>query len=340
MDLIELAKQIGLEPKRIASTKGGEYSSICPDCGGSDRFRIWPNQQTKNCVGTYWCRKCDKKGDSIQFCIDFLGMTFKDAVVKVGASIQTRLHLPQVERSYAAPCLESPNEKWSQKALDFVLWASRKICVYQDIIQRLERRGLPKEAVEHYKIGYSNKDFWIDPSAFGIESDKKIFLPEGIVIPSIEPSGQVVRLKIRRTKWKEGDEWPKYWAVRGSMNGLNIVGDVRKPIMVVVESELDAYALHFSSKDLLFAVSVGSNTKNPDNVVDYWAKRRRLLICHDNDEGGLVMNEKWKKLYPHSESWPIPVEFGKDVGEAIGNGLDLSRWIKEAFQHAEKERPS
>ncbi len=327
MDLINLASEIGLEPKRSASTNGSEYSSACPDCGGNDRFRIWPNQQTKNCVGKFWCRQCDKKGDAIQFCIDFLGLTFQQAKEKLGVSIERRDCGRVVERSFVAPALIPPSDGWTQRAEDFVLWAHEQIWGFPDKVAWLTKRGIPELAIKNYKIGYCGRDIWVNPIEFGLDAGKKLFFPEGIVIPSIEPSEKIVRLKIRRTKWKEGDELPKYWAVRGSMNGLNMVGDFSKPMMLVVESELDAYAAHCAGSDSIFAVAVGSNTKNPDNVTDFWAKRRKILICHDNDEGGLAMNEKWQRLYPHAISSPVPLKSGKDIGEAIENGLNLGEWI-------------
>jgi len=33
-----------------------EYSSACPECGGTDRFCFWPD------TGNYWCRQCGAKG--------------------------------------------------------------------------------------------------------------------------------------------------------------------------------------------------------------------------------------------------------------------------------------
>jgi DNA primase len=332
MDLIDLAKEIGLEPKREASTDGGEYKSSCPACGGTKRFRIWPNKPDKNstCVGTYWCRECRKGGNAIRFCVNFMGLSWQEAAQKLNVQIFNRHdYMPPVERSFVPPTLMSPNDKWAQRAADFVQWASNQILSRPAILRSLEKRGLSIDAVKAYRIGYCDRDFFVDPAEFGLEREKDLFLPEGIVIPSIEPSGKIVRLKIRRTKWKAGDGLPKYMAIPGSMNGLNIVGDVRKLVMIVLESELDAYAAHHAGKELLFAVSVGSNTKNPDNVVDYWAKRRRLLICYDNDDGGLAMNEKWKRLYSHAESFPVPLECGKDIGDALGNGFNLSEWLNE-----------
>lgn len=331
--LLQFAQEIGLLPKKTSSTHGGEYHSPCPACGGRDRFFIQPNRKMKNCIGYYQCRQCAKKGDSIQFCIDFLGLTFPQAVQKIGAEIQECVYSTPIERSFIAPILISPSEQWSLRAKDFVLWAHDQILHAPVTLKSLESRGLSLNAVHNYKIGYCTHDLWVNPSEFQIESDKKLFLPEGVVIPTMESSGKIIRLKIRRIKWTPKDQFPKYWAIKGSMNGLNIVGDVAKPLMIIVESELDAYALHHAVNDLLFVVAVGSNTKNPDYVVDYWAKRRCLLICHDNDEGGLAMNEKWKQLYLHAGSAPVPIEKGKDIGEAVANGLDLRAWIKSLIKN-------
>ncbi|NGX45777.1 MAG: DNA primase [Chlamydiae bacterium] len=326
MKLIDLAIEKGLEPRKVSPTHGGEYASSCPDCGGEDRFRIWPNRKAKNCEGVYWCRQCEKSGDTIQFCREFLGLSFKEAAKRASAEISQHTYTPREPRSFTFPALTPPSEKWQQKASGFVSWAEKRVGDHPAIVQMLEDRGLSKEAIERYRIGYCDQDLWGESLGFGIESEKKIFLPKGIVIPSIETSGEIIRVKIRRTDRKEGDKLPKYWEIKGGMNGLNIVGAVRNPVMVVVESELDALAVHSACGDFAFAISVGSCSKTPDNVVDYWAKRKpHLLISHDNDAGGLVMKAKWEKLYSRAKSFPVPE--GKDVGEAIERGLDVRSWV-------------
>ena len=80
MNILDLVREINLHPKRVSSTNGGEYKSECPKCqAGTDRFCIWPNEGDS---GRYWCRVCECNGDGIQFCRDFLGMTFQEACNK------------------------------------------------------------------------------------------------------------------------------------------------------------------------------------------------------------------------------------------------------------------
>ena len=87
MILLELVNTIGLNPKRVASIQGGEYHGECPVCGGKDRFIVQPYRQGTRCVGFYYCRQCDKGGDTVKFCIDILKMDYKNAVQRANAII-------------------------------------------------------------------------------------------------------------------------------------------------------------------------------------------------------------------------------------------------------------
>ena len=114
------------------------------------------------------------------------------------------------------------------------------------------------------------------------------------------------------------------------MSGFKIIGDRKLPIMIVVESELDSLALHHAVGDLACIVAVGGNDKNLDSVTAACAReKRKILICHDNDEDnkGLKMFEKWQSIYPHAKTCPTPI--GKDIGEAFQQGLDIRKWILE-----------
>ena len=152
-------------------------------------------------------------------------------------------------------------------------------------------------------------------------------LPKGLVIPTRELNGDVVRLKIRRADWVEGDKYPKYAAVSRSMNGNNLFGDTSKENMFVVESELEAIAIAFSAGDTAFAIAVGGNNKNIDIVTDALAKNKNLFICPDNDRGGETMQQKWQPLYPHARICKTPN--GKDIGMSVENGLNLREWLLE-----------
>lgn len=341
MILLELAEQIGLSPKKVASTDGGEYKCPCPKCGGRKRFIIHPNKPQKNCVGSYWCRDCDAHGDSITFCREFLGLSFEDAAKRVNATIPDKpnypAHLLSRSQEPLFESVEKPPALLVEKAALFVNWANENIFEQKYQLSWLANRGISVEAVKKYKIGWNPEPFWREKAEWGIEEEKKegdppkkFILHKGIVVPTFEKSDPV-RIKVRNADYDPKEEnSKKYLAVAGSMKGLNLVGDTKNNVMLVVESEFDALALDHACGDFAFAVSIGSNTKNPDSFTNYLARRiEQLLVCYDNDEGGIAMWEKWRKLYPHAKSYPTPI--GKDVGEAVSKGLNLREWIKEAL---------
>ena len=332
--LLELVKESGVEPKRVSSSGGGEYHSACPKCGGHDRFFFQPNYKMKNCLGRYGCRQCEIKGDTIQFCRDILGLEWEQAVNRSHAQVpQTPIY--RFEKPINKSIIPPPI-KWQGKARCFVDWASKEINKRADVLEWLAQRGICKEAVRKHQIGYSHNaksqygEFRPHRTKFGLlleeHSRTSIWIPKGIVIPTIEPSGAVIRIKVRRDDWQPNDKIPKYVAVSGSMQGMNLVGSRANPVMAVVESELDALTLHQEVSDFACVVSVGSNTKNPDNFTDYLAKTKPfLLICHDNYAGGATMFKKWKGLYPHAKSHPT--EDGKDIGEAVQRGVNIRAWV-------------
>jgi len=341
MTILDLAIQMGLHPQRKASTAGGEYHSSCPICGGTDRFYIQPYKPMSKCNGSYCCRQCGVNGDAIQFARQFLNLSFQEAVKVVDATVQERISLPLLKKAYVPQMitLKEPPAQWTIRITDYIEQVHEQLLLRSDVLDFLYSRGLPIEVIRHYKFGWSSKNQSFLRTDWGLDEQysadgklRELWIPRGLVIPTNKPTGQVVRVKVRRHDWREGDAWPKYVAISGSMNGLSLIGNPKQNIMVVVESELDAYAIDCAAHDFAFVVAVGSNIKNPDNVTDYYARKApTLLICHDNDEAGNKMLAKWCRLYSHARSYPTPI--GKDIGEAIQNGFDIREWLLQSIKN-------
>ncbi|MBI9078068.1 MAG: P4 alpha zinc-binding domain protein, partial [Desulfatibacillum sp.] len=75
MTLSDLLQQDGIALKKVAH---GEYSTSCPACGGTDRFRVWPEK------GRWWCRGCEKSGDAIEYLRAFKGLSYFEACLASG----------------------------------------------------------------------------------------------------------------------------------------------------------------------------------------------------------------------------------------------------------------
>jgi hypothetical protein len=251
-------------------------------------------------------------------------MEFHEALKFLGKSIVPRLlKSPDYKPARVVP----PSSAWRLRAAKFVKYAQDKILDNADIMEWLRCRGIPKDAVIKYKLGWNPKLLKDKQKNWGLDSGSEtIYLSAGLVIPTVWPNNDIIRLKIRRKDWTEDSEYSKYMAVIGSANGLNVFGDTKKEILAETESELDAIALVHAAGDHVFCIAAGGNNKNPDNLSYNLAKGvKHLLICHDNDESGLVMLNKWKVHFSHAKPFPTPV--GKDIGHAVELGFDIRSWI-------------
>jgi DNA primase len=329
--LTDLAMEVGLSPKKVAGTEGGEYHSACPACGREDRFIIQPYKKMKNCFGRYFCRKCGIHGDSIQFAMDILGLNFRDAIDRTQATLLCDnkgnffSHNLKEKRMSSFEKIILPKQEWRQRATSFIERSHMALLDCQEQLQYLEKRGLPIKAIKMYKIGYNPTNHMDNGNSWRI-TEGDIWLPRSIVIPSWQKNTPV-RIKMRRIDYNKEDGKPKYVAVTGSMNGLNIIGGCKNSTVFFVESELDAYVIHHNILDRnITVIAIGGSTKNPDNVSDYIVgQASQVFICYDNDEGGAKMLMKLQKLYPHAKPTPTPV--GKDIGEAIQQGFDIADWL-------------
>jgi DNA primase len=331
MKLLEFSQRAFLNPRKVSNTNGGEYHSACPSCGGKDRFYIQPNAQSNKCLGYYRCRQCNISGDTIEFLHTFLGYSFKDAFQESGSTINDtilRSTFKKPENCYAS--LERPPTKWINKANQLVDSFHTALLKNKNKLSYLNDRGISTDTITKYQIGFSYQNLFSSYEEWGLDrNEKKLWFPRGIVIPYIE-NGEVLRIKVRRDKWKNDDELPKYVAISGSMNGLILIGNRDSEIIVVVESELDAYALNSNLNEYALVVAVGSNIKNPDDLTNRIVKRSsKLLICYDNDDAGQKMLKKWQDIYPHAKGYPSPV--GKDIGDGIKLGLNVKEWLFEGI---------
>ena len=59
--ILTLAQKSTPASKRLPPKNG---PVPCPECGGKDRFRVWPG---KGEGGEWWCRGCNLGGDVLQF---------------------------------------------------------------------------------------------------------------------------------------------------------------------------------------------------------------------------------------------------------------------------------
>jgi hypothetical protein len=352
MNLIELAQEKGLQPRRTAATNGGEYHCSCPNCGGKDRFAIWPNQKQDKCTGRYWCRQCQINGDAIKFCREFFGLSWEDSIRKLNLP---PINLPRLNTviKKIEPKLaiaKEPPVKWKEKALQFINQCHQHALKDQTCMEKFYERGLNDEIIQKFKLGYScnpvittTKDMFCDYADWGLEPEmkedcsmKRLWFPHGQVIPCFSDKGEIAKINIRRLKWYDGDKFGKYIKVAGGMNAPAIYGNISTRVAIILESEFDAILIQQFAADLCFCIATGGSTHPLDLYTDHLMRKALLLlICPDVDVAGAKFLQKIKESYKHSKLWPAPL--GKSPGDAFkDHKIDLRQWILQGLPEALK----
>lgn len=360
---------------RVSGKDGGLYHSPCPACGGTDRFMVFPEQpggelaQQHGVPGTWSCpRHCQKGGDIISFLQEFDGMSFGEACSELGISTSDAprtmrpLRRPQTASSTFTPLSYAPPvETWREHATKLATEAHAALLRETSALRWLADRGLPLAAVEAYRLGWlagedtqTRTKIFRQRAAFGLapKVDQKtgkeirvLCIPRGITVPAWSADGQCLRLRIRRPNKdldKSNPRDAKYRLVP-QPEPIYSAPLVLPPVgispelatWVVVEAELDAYAVHHACGGRVGVVAVLTVSVHPDAVAHAaLAPSARILVALDFDapreDGKPIPTAKawpwWEATYQQARLWPVPR--GKDPGDAFAQGVNLWDWVR------------
>lgn len=335
MNVLDIATSCGVTSKKVSSSKGGEYASACPMCGGRDRFRIWPEEKD---YGSWWCRGCGKGGDAIQLVIEAKGMGYKEACQYLGIGVKGpargrgRARSPRVPKdrgaSWAPRETHDPADLWQRKAAASLEAAQKALEGNKEQLAWLAARGISIETARRFGLGWNAKDLWLKKTAWGLEEDgKKLWLPQGLVIPW-HMDGHLHRLRVRRSA---PDVEPRYLIIAGSGSSPMMIWleNVQKGSGVpwtVVESELDALLIAAVAGDVTGVMAMGNSSAKPDEAAAAALEGALFIIdALDYDTAGGKASRWWLETYPAAERWPVPE--GKDPGDFRKAGGDVREWV-------------
>ncbi|MCB2216377.1 MAG: toprim domain-containing protein [Desulfobulbaceae bacterium] len=314
MPLLALLENDGLPISR----KGpNEYTSPCPACGGDDRFIIRVDGKQR-----YWCRQCGVKGDAIEYLRSFHGLSFAEAAEQVGREITNKPTTTTIRPT--RPRQEQP-AKWGTEAKKLIDYAHRALIQNTKALSwLLAERGIRRETAECFRLGWIERNLFVDKDRFGLPADgKKLFIPSGLLIPRLSQ-----RIRVRRDN---PDKYGRYYVLPGSDTHPLIIGDPHQTTGVIVESELDAILLSQETTRPLYIVALGStSTKlSTDLVTSLWSCPV-VLVALDSDDAGATASRGWMDAVPGAFRTPTPG--GKDLTESYLAGVDLNTWLSVAME--------
>jgi len=328
--------------KRVASTHGGEWAGPCPFCGGTDRLRVWPNQDG----GRFWCRQCGAQGDAIAYLQRRDNLTFAQACDQLaGGKMASSVRLPKGTGSRPAPEhlfpeTEPPSAVWQARAREFVAYAQGQLWQENDALAYLAQRGLGDDIIRAAGLGYNPREMKGKVARWGVDG-AYVWLPRGWIIPC-ESGGILWYVKIRRHPDDlEPDAKDKYRTVKGSrltMYGLDTLAQTHYTDCIICEGEFDALLLRQHVGSLVGCVALGSASKGLDmQAVDQLVAIRRVWLALDTDKAG--QDGARKLLAASARIHPLPVPGNNnDVTDGWKAGHDLVAWIVPAIGPRDRDR--
>ena len=360
MTLVELLQSRGLQPRKISVNHGGEYACSCPVCGDggrgakSDRFHVWPERETSGlCAGRFWCRRCGISGDTIGFLQKVDSLSFQDACAELGVVLQQR-GAPRSRRYVSAPVVKAPMarwqptqypdpcETWQLKAGNLLADCQARLMADTTALQWLAERGITAEMAAAYGLGYnrSSKDgdryrprsAWGLPEKLNNGKPKKLWIPQGWVIPCYNDQGHLLQLRIRRRNEdvaKFGGHI-KYLPIDGSSQATMVLHPGVE-VFVVVESGFDATVLAAIGGGRIGAITAWNSSARPDHRAHALLSGCGCILGGlDYDQGGDGEQQWWQDTYSHYRRLaPLPGG-AKDPGDAYAAGATheaLRQWL-------------
>jgi DNA primase len=195
---------------------------------------------------------------------------------------------------------------------------------------------LTEATIKRFRLGWNFQDRYDDPSLWGFDGGKMIYIPKGLIIPWTY-KGQVVGLRVRRPDDAVANaNGPRYISVRvypqtnNHRRDHNFLynADALKPgrPAILVEGEIDTQSVWQEGGDLVAAVATGSvsNGRGP-----YWQARLAeasvVLVAFDADDAGDNNSLFWTKTLPNAIRWrPL----ASDPNAMLQEGLDLRAWVQ------------
>ena len=281
-----------------------EYKTFCPYCGeqganvNKDRFLI---DKAKN---VFWCRQCKKGGNVKSFAKDFkhlLGASILDAInVKQDLNWANKNVLKS--NVYDNRSNTIPSDKWQVEVGKWLkVWQGN---LTTQVAQRaLKHRFINLDTAQAAGLGFNIGHSNLESSILGLDAGKNIWLPMGLVLPTIY-GDKICAIEFRlfpEYKTKSGKS-KAHHCLNGSSRHFSFCVGEENDIVVVFESILDALlAWQVSDRDIC-CIALGSNAiQAGPNVIDKIENCEFLFACIDLDEPGTKVFEMLKGLNSNVE---------------------------------------
>lgn len=308
LDVVEVVSQYVTLKKQ-----GRNLSGLCPfHSEKTPSFSVAPAKQI------YYCFGCHKGGNALNFIMEIDNLPFVEAVEK--AAKMVGMEMPERESNPEEAAEQMRRKKYFQNTskLSFYYKDQLWLPAGEDARQYLKNRGLTKEIVEKFELGFSpdwdsaikallpnNNLSEIEET--GVVSRRATSAPTGksnffdkfhhrVIFPIHDYKGQVVAFGGRIL----GDGQPKYlnspetryFHKSDNLYGLSLAGgDIRKlDEVILMEGYMDVITAHqFDVTNVVASLGTAFNESHAKLLRRY---STNVIIAYDGDSAGVKATNK------------------------------------------------
>lgn len=226
--------------------------------------------------GLYHCHKCASSGNIITLIKHFGDYSttankqdFKHSLnEEIKKPDEVKLEAPKKEPELDKDFqekLENSAEEYHKSLLEGFT-TKETVSQANKIVDYLTNtRGLNRETLEHFKIGWSGT---------------------AITIPLIE-NNKVVNIRYRKSPFDDNPNIPKMLSTKGGRMSLFNIDALKKDDnkVVITEGEFDAMSLIQQGWDRVISITCGAQTFK-EEWVELLKKEKSIYLCYDNDKVG------------------------------------------------------
>ncbi|MCD7740134.1 MAG: DNA primase [Candidatus Gastranaerophilales bacterium] len=294
-----------VQSRVVLKKRGVNYWGCCP----------FHNEKTPSfCVnsqkGIFKCFGCGEGGDAISFLMKINNQSFAEVIKDL--AVQFGIELPQF----------SGNSKQYNEEKKQIKDILKKACEYyhnnlltlpeaQPALEYLEKRGITKEIIEEYKLGYSQKSYTALQTHFKAEYTQTVMEKSGltlktekgdsidrfrhrIMIPIKDESGNIIAFGARAVeanqnpKYLNSPDTPLYNKSR-ILYGINIAKDkmTEEDYVVIMEGYFDVISAQAAGLKNAVASCGTALTVEHVKLIAKYSKSRKIYLAFDTDSAGL-----------------------------------------------------
>lgn len=303
-NLIDILEEDGIKLQK----SGVRFVAKCPFHGGGERtppFTIYPNE-------TYFCFSCRVWGDAVKYLVDKRGMSPDEAMDYVGEeyrAVKRKQVIKIRDKGKVWPLLYEIADAYN-----------KNIQETPGALNYLEGRGLSRETIAKYKIGYTDGRI-LNLTAlevqlaieYGLMNEKGWeTMSHRITIPNIPEEGACDFIMGRTVT----NEKIRYLGTRTPKTIYGLADAWNSSIMFLTEGHMDWLVLREWGYP---SIVVGGTHIHPTNIAVL--KQRKIVIVPDNDVEGIKAGVSLKGQLGANSMILDYADLGvKDVGELAEKG--------------------